>query len=351
MNKKIKFIFIATFLTINCTPLFAADDDVGKKKMAEDANGNIKKIADDDKGIFTFIFENDVFTGTDLGYSNGFRISYLSSEEEAKKLLKNHSTYLPLLNKDGKKRISFALGQTIYTPGDIKKSEFIKNDFFYAGWLYGTVGIVSDTGKIYENSALTFGMVGPSARAEQTQKLIHHMIGASHPQGWNNQLKDEPGINLSYERKWREVLEAKPFGIGVDVIPHIGGNLGNVSTNAAVGATFRLGYDLHSDYGPPRIRPTLPGSDFFIPTKKISGYLFSTVEMRAVKRNIFIDGNSFEGGPGLNKKTFVKSLQIGATLTYHDLRLSYTQVYVTKEFKGQRNGGTEFGSISRSYRF
>ena len=81
-------------------------------------------------------------------------------------------------------------------------------------------------------------------------------------------MKDEPGINFAYEHKWRKLFEAEAFGTGVDVMPHIGANLGNISTNASLGATFRLGYDLPSDYGTPRIHPSLPGSDFFIPTKK-----------------------------------------------------------------------------------
>ena len=175
-------------------------------------------------------------------------------------------------------------------------------------------------------------------------------MGSPQPQGWNHQLKDEPGINFSYERKWRQLFEAEAFGVGVDIMPHIGANLGNVATNASIGTTFRFGYDLPSDYGPPRIRPSLPGSDFFIPTKKISGYLFSTVEMRAVGRNIFLDGNSFQDGPHLNKRTLIGNLQIGAALTYKDARISYTQIYITKEFKGQK-AGSQLGAINFSYRF
>lgn len=34
--------------------------------MAEDIDGNIKKITEDDKGIFSIALENDLFTGTDL---------------------------------------------------------------------------------------------------------------------------------------------------------------------------------------------------------------------------------------------------------------------------------------------
>ena len=123
-----------------------------------------------------------------------------------------------------------------------------------------------------------------------------------------------------------------------------------MNTNLSVGTTFRLGYDLPADYGPPRIRPSLPGSDFFVPTQKIGGYLFTTVEGRAVARNIFLDGNTFVSSHHVDKKNFVGSLQVGAALTFGDMRLSYTHVFMTKEFK-QQDTATQFGAVTFSYRF
>ena len=72
--------------------------------------------------------------------------------------------------------------------------------------------------------------------------------------------------------------------------------------------------------------------------------------MRAVGRNIFLDGNTFQNSPHLNKRNMIGSLQIGSSLTYKDSRLSYTHAYITKEFKGQKNG-SQFGAITFSYRF
>ena len=65
-------IFLSNlFFVLNFQSLYAAE-----KKLAVDKN-DVKKIAEDDKGIFNFILENDLFTGTDLGYTNGVRISYI----------------------------------------------------------------------------------------------------------------------------------------------------------------------------------------------------------------------------------------------------------------------------------
>jgi lipid A 3-O-deacylase len=117
-----------------------------------------------------------------------------------------------------------------------------------------------------------------------------------------------------------------------------------------VGATFRVGYDLPADYGPPRIRPSLPGSDFFIPAENAGGYLFATVGERAVGRNIFLDGNSFRDGPNVDKKHLVSSLQVGVAGTYEQTRISYTQVFMSKEYKTQADN-SEFGVLTLSYRF
>jgi lipid A 3-O-deacylase len=130
----------------------------------------------------------------------------------------------------------------------------------------------------------------------------------------------------------------------------VGINLGNINADAAVGATFRLGFDLPADYGPPRIRPSLPGSDFFIPTKELGGYLFTTIGVRAVGRNIFLDGNTFGNSPHVNKEIMVGSLQVGAAITYGEMRLSYSQVYMSKEYTTQQHP-EEFGVVTLSCRF
>jgi lipid A 3-O-deacylase len=303
----------------------------------------------DDKGVFNVVIENDKFAGSDRDYTNGIRFAWLSSEEQMPHWIQEVAGVLPLAAK-GKKRISIAAGQSMFAPDDTSRVYPITTDRPYAGWLYGSVGMVSDTGKTLDNVMLTLGMVGPASYAEETQKLIHRIADKPEPMGWDTQLKNEVGVMLTYERKWRGLYEVSPFGLGVDFTPHLGVNLGNVTTDASAGATFRAGYDLPADYGPPRIRPSLPGSDFFEPVQKLSGYLFTTVAERAVARNIFLDGNTFRDSPSVDKEIFVSSLQVGAALTYGETRLSYTQVFMTKEYKTQAQS-PQFGALTLSHRF
>jgi lipid A 3-O-deacylase len=325
-------IVTATFLIVT-SPAFAAEE----------------RTEEDDKGIFNVVWENDIFAGSDRDYTNGIRFAWLSSEENMPDWAQTVARALPLAG-EGNKRISIAAGQSMFAPQDITLATPAANDHPYAGWLYGSVGMVSDTGKTLDNVMLTLGVVGPLSFAEQTQKFVHRLTDSPQPRGWGNQLKNEPGIILTYERKWRALAEFSPFGLGADITPHVGVNLGNVNTDAAAGVTLRLGYDLPADYGPPRIRPSLPGSDFFIPTQEWGGYLFTTLGERAVARNIFLDGNTFRDSPQVDKEYLVSSLQVGAALTFGETRLSYTHVFMTREYTTQPEA-SQFGALTLSHRF
>jgi len=134
------------------------------------------------------------------------------------------------------------------------------------------------------------------------------------------------------------------------VLPHFGGALGNVFTYGAAGLTLRLGTDLEDDFGPPRIRPSLPGSAYFSPGKGFTWYVFAGLEGRAVLYNIFLDGNVFSDSHSVDKKPFVGDLQAGLVIQLDRFRITYTQIFRTKEFDDQADGDL-FGSVSLSYHF
>jgi hypothetical protein len=234
----------------------------------------------------------------------------------------------------------------MYTPRDIKVANPPVEDRPYAGWLYATVGLGVDTGRRFDQFALTVGVVGPASLAEQGQKLVHRITGVTAPQGWDTQLGNEPGLVLTYDRSWRGPA-THMLGFGMDVEPHIGGALGNVYTYARGGWTLRYGNRLPLDYGPPRIQPSVPASGFFEPTGKFSWYLFAGSEGRAVARNIFLDGNTFAPSRRVDKEPLVGDLQWGLVLTWRSARLSYTHILRTTEFKSQ-DGADEFGAVSFS---
>lgn len=297
-----------------------------------------------DDRSFSATFENDIFQGQDQGYTNGARLAWTAPESHEPKtigflernLISPLAGDIPFFAPDGKKRVSYGIGQSIFTPRDITTPTPNPRDEPYAGWLYGSVGMTSDTGKALDSLELQVGVVGPWSFAEQTQKFVHRDIDPSpEPKGWDHQLDNEPGIVLSYEHKWRKFYSASALGFDMDFTPNVDASLGNVFTMASVGGTVRLGQNIPDDYGPPRIRPSIGGSDFYESADDFGWYLFLGTEGRAVARNIFLDGNTFGGGPDVDKEPFVGDLQGGAAVFYKNVRLSFSSVYRSKEFKTQ----------------
>ncbi len=332
--------------TLISASVFAGEPALPTKQPDEE----VLRRKKDNKGIWTAALENDYFAGEDNGYTNGVRFSYISPETDIPWWIEEVAYRVPFFAKDGHQRYSFALGQAMYSPDDLTREDLIVNDRPYAGFLYGTVGMLTDTGYRLDNLQLTMGIIGESSLADHTQDYWHELGGFVDPQGWDNQLKDEFGVMVTYERKWRALYEFSPFGMGVDVSPFVGGSLGNVHTNLTTGATFRLGYDLPSDYGPPLIQPSITGSDFFVPTNGIGWYIFAGFEGRAVARNIFLDGNTFKDSHSVDKEHFVGGFQTGVAFTYQNTRLAYTHIFRTREFEEQGNPD-EYGAVTVSYRF
>ena len=107
--------------------------------------------------------------------------------------------------------------------------------------------------------------------------------------------------------------------------------------------------DLPADYGTPRIRPSLPGSEFFVPRRSFAGYVFAGLEGRAVARNIFLDGNTFKDSHSVEKYPFVGDFQGGVALLGFGVRAAFTYVFRTEEFVEQ-NSPDKFGAITLSFR-
>jgi lipid A 3-O-deacylase len=333
-------LFLSLFISLILLQPAIADDVVPVSNA---------RTFNDDKGSLSLAWENDIIAGRDDNYTNGVRLSYLSPETSPPELIDEISKLVPIFNQDGHKRWGIAAGQNMYTPQDITIKAAQPDDRPWAGWSYASINMLTDTGQELDNLVLTLGVVGPASGAAETQEFIHETFNADDPKGWGNQLHNEIGAILTYEHKWRGLYEFSPFGFGLDITPSLGGSVGNIYTHAAVGTVVRFGYDLPADYGPPLIRPNLPGSDFFIPDKDLGWYLFAGFEARAVAQNIFLDGNTWRDSPSVDKKLLVGGLQGGAAITFGDTRLAYTHVIRSKEFYGQPRPDM-YGALTLSWR-
>jgi hypothetical protein len=305
----------------------------------------------DHASILSVQWENDVFSGlgTDRHYTNGLRFSLLRGDDRLPRWVLSLARALPWFPDGGHVRGSWALGQNLYTPEDIGRADLVADDRPYAAWLYLGRGLVAENGRVLDIMELSVGIVGPAALGEECQKGIHGIIGSPEPRGWSNQLGDELALQAIWQRKWRQLHDGEHRGLGVDVLPHVGGALGNVFIHGSAGATVRLGVDLPGDYGTPRIQPGLPGSEFFLPGRRFGGYVFLGGEARAVLRNLFLDGNTFRNSHAVSRRWLVGDLQAGVVVQGFGIRLAYTYVVRSEEFAGQ-DGPDAFGTFTLSAR-
>lgn len=315
-------------------------------------------------GILTFTTENDRYAipPTDRHYTNGLRLSWLSPPTRGIPEAVTRFTDWPSLLFLGRewvpksRRWAVIAGHSIFTPKDTEATGLVANDRPYAGWFYfgaslNTVREDATTGEATQDTVeLDLGIVGPYAGGEEVQNTWHDIIGVERARGWDNQIHTEPGAMVTFERKWRTGSVDLPFGLEVDAIPSVTFTGGNVLTAAAAGATVRIGDSLATDFGPPRIRPSLPGYESFERTGGFGWYLFAGAEGRAVAHNIFLDGNTFRSSHSVDRNVLVGDFQLGLTVFIGRARISLTHVIRTEEFAGQPQPD-RFGSISVSWQF
>lgn len=300
-----------------------------------------------EKGAFTVLFENDVFFGTDRDYTNGVELTYTMPSDDNPDRVVEIAQRMHLMPKATEVRTSFTFGQSIYTPEHIDLFNPPTTERPYAGFLYGAVGMIANDEAWLHQLQIQLGIIGPAALAQETQKFIHGICHCTKPLGWHTQLRDEPALNITYEASYR-IEQNVDRDFGIDLMPHYGGSVGNVYDYVNAGAMMRVGFNLSDDYGPLRIEPGLPGSNFFSASDTFSFYAFAGADGRAIGRNIFLDGNTWQSSRSVVKKNLVGDLEVGFSARYKLFRFSFTHVYRTREFKTQTSAD-DFGAVSVSF--
>ena len=158
------------------------------------------------------IVENDVFVGEDDGYTNGVGIAYgigpfLEFSND------NLFGYLNFLTKNtyiqtasNKVRgVAHMFFQRMQTPEDITIAELQEDDIPYAGFLALQSTLHSWDRNMSDQMSIFLGLVGPAVQGEETQRTVHSIIGADRPEGWENQLENEPVFRFEALRvNWAE---------------------------------------------------------------------------------------------------------------------------------------------------
>jgi lipid A 3-O-deacylase len=281
-----------------------------------------------EKPQFTFHFENDVLgtDNSDRHYTGGlqFALEWKDCKSAARRRL--------------------ALGHNTFTPEDIKTADLVPDDRPYAAWLYLNYARLAYSEVALDVLEFSVGVIGPAAGGEALQKWLHRVIESPDPRGWDNQLSNEPTLQAAWSRSWPGlILVGKK--IQAELSPHIGGMLGNVYTLGAVGATARLGTGLEASAGTPRIAPAPPGAGCRLAGRGPAAHIFAGVSGRAVLRNIFLDGNTFQDSHSVEREPWVGELQAGLVVSGLGARFAMTYVVRIREFTGQKEPD-HFGALA-----
>lgn len=317
------------------------------------------------QGTYSFTLDNDLFARRDQDYTSGFKAAWSSPNvrsfadddclppwlQQAGKLFTR--VYSPTVEQGN---VTMTLGQAMYTPRDKKATALIVSDRPYAGWTYLGFGYNTRSPSRLDSYEVNLGVVGPWSHAKEMQDFIHRARGFELFQGWNNQLHNEFGAQLVFERKHRtEFLQHQDsrHGFGLDLLPHYGFSVGNVATYANAGLEVRAGWGLPDDFGTSPIRPAGDNSAPRVSdgvrqfTRELGAHVFASLDGRGVVRNIFLDGNTIRDSHSVSKDRWVADMAVGVAANFGVYKIAYVRVFRTHEFVGQVSA-PRYGSITIS---
>lgn len=337
----------------------------------------------------TVRLENDLFAGTDRNYTNGVALTAVSRDLQGalrpECLPWPIGLYARVIGwvdpgfwrnsgaQSASRNVVVRLGQAMYTPEDHTRTDLIPDDRPYAGLLYLGLAWNRRTHpqaaghEVLDVRELTLGVIGPWSLAEHSQDLVHRVRGFERFLGWDNQLRNEPALQMAMERKFKPYTEsAVRSGWSSDVIGSYALRLGNIETAASTGVEFRAGRNIPNDFGSYPIRPggeNRPPSNLadLRATKPQSSraprpgaHVFLNLEAKAVAWDFSLDGNLFRDSHHVSRRPWVAQAAAGISSQWivasRGVRLALMRVWRTREFD-QQAGRHAFGSIALSLEF
>ena len=291
--------------------------------------GSIVVLAHVVLGGVVITAENDIFDDSDNNYSHGSELEYNYWVEDGIHI----------------SRIGYGINQLMYTPKDISCSDMPPEDS--RPWS-GTLSLYRETWEFETGKEIRtrigVGILGPDARAEDSQKKVHEWLGCQEPMGWDNQMPDELMLNIYQDRYrllWGQEMNDSRIA---DIKWLYGGCFGTTFINAKTGVFARIGYNIPESSLPGGI--VMKGDRGF--EEKVFLYLIGGVDGMFVLHNATI-GNSFfrdrEEGQERDLENFVGEMSYGLVGGYNKLSLSYIYTQRTSEWEAEKDSDMGYGMI------
>jgi lipid A 3-O-deacylase len=281
---------------------------------------------------FRFNYDNDYFTKTDEYYSQGITFDFVNPAIKkfflAKLLLKPYKT-VPQYG------VTFNLFG--YTPTSITSDSILYGDRpFNANISLKTFLIQADSVHHQQiSAAFSIGVAGPAGLGYQIQDNIHGWLKNTIPKGWQHQTKND--IIINYQINYEKQLAGAGNNFLLNTIAEA--RLGTLNNKLSGGFNFMAG----------RFNKR------FVPVtsakRKAEYYFYAQSRVNFIGYDASLQGGLFNrkspytiAGGDVNRITF--QADAGVIVNFKKLYLSYTQSFLTKEFKTgtyHRWGGISIG--------
>lgn len=292
-------------------------------------------------------WENDIVAGKDGGgYTNGIYFSLGQRNDPGEEITKSPLLTLPLawmVDDDPTYAYKLhSLGQAMVTPEDITKEIPDATDAPYAGLLYLRSTYVVVKNDFSDHVATLVGLVGPSSRAEETQKFVHKVVGSDQPQGWDYQLEDKFVWQIQRTAVWRfSTSDSSPFD--AVLLADLAG--GNLESRAGAGLFLRAGNGLARSYSTmgflsSRISTPVAVSDGW--------YIYLGGTANYVHNQILVDGNEFGTTASKGLENYQYSLMGGITYAWDRASVCFSFQSDTDPSES-RTARKNFGAITLAW--
>lgn len=307
-------------------------------------------------GALSLTVENDVFTNSDNNYTNGIGLAWVSGPVDVndKGFVGRWTrlwSFLPFVADEGYTTYSsWAFGQEMNTPDDIRVANPSVDDQPYSGVLYVDSTLYARKQNWTHAWQLKLGVVGPASQAEGVQRDFHELIGADKPQGWHTQLPNEPVVNLTYTVAHLAAAGRAGKSAEWRVVPVATVGVGNYFTGAGLGVYGEVGWNLVDALSVSALRSGLNAASTvgIKPLDRWSVSFFGGVAAYGVAHFLPLDGTMFRDSRSVDSEPVIGMGSVGVCVRHGRFTLSFARTAFTKTFSTQRDD-TDFGTLSLSW--
>ncbi len=277
----------------------------------------------EEESYFRFHYDNDFFTKSDEYYSQGITAEF--RHPALSKFILSGLLWKPFTTR-AKYGVTFNLFG--FTPTSIASDSILYGDRpFNANMSLRLFSVQANEAHNQQlASALSIGIMGPAALGYQIQYNIHRWLKNPLPLGWQHQVKNDILINyqVNYEKQLLQAENTFLLNATAEL------RLGTINNKISSGINFMAGR-FNNRFG------SMMGKK-----RKVEYYFYGQSRASLVGYDASMQGGIFNkkspytiAADDISRITF--QADAGIIVNFRKLYLSYTQSFLTKEFRTGKN--------------